>query len=201
MFATSTSDPPPGMTWRETLTETAATSVYFSGTEPPKGLVRVAWGLVLLGISYEVLFNVGGGEVQGSIVAMEAAPILVAAIGGALAYKWRLGGPSSAMIEIGRSGARFSRGFWRNPLVLPLGDVRELVVSDHQQDYQVARGDGYGYVVASYSDTARWARVTLITRSGGRHVVACFGEHACAAFHAGRVMTLLGELSSSSSAP
>lgn len=186
-------DPPPGMIWRETHPTFDTLSVHFSGTEPPKTLSWLARGLVVLGVGYEFLFNVlaANGPVEGSVFAMQATPIVLLAVGLALAYKWRLGGPSSSIIEISPAGVRFSRGFWKNALVLAPAQIRELGVSDHRQNYEVVRYDSWGNPDASYWESARWFHVVLVTVTGERRIVACFGERACAVFYARRLSNLV----------
>ena len=183
------------MTWRETHPAIGTTSIQFSGTEPPKALVGVAWALIVLGVGYELFLNVlfPDAPVRGSKLAMQLFPLVLIALGTALAYKWRIGGPSSSVIEIAPAGLRFSRGFWLNPLVVPPAQVREMGVADHAQNYKVERYDAWG-VPEGYSETARWFQVVLVTSAGERHVVACFGENACAVFYARRVLELLRDL-------
>lgn len=182
-------DAPPGMIWRETSPKIGVTHVFFSGTDAPKLLVGIAWGLVALGVGYELLFHVvlSRARMTGSVLGEQAFLLLMIAVGAALAYKWRLGGPSSSSLEVGSGGLRFSRGFWRNPLVVPIAEVRELGVADHEQTYSTARCD------ANW-ETARWVQVVVVTTRGTRHVVACFGESACAVFYARRVLEMLHEL-------
>jgi hypothetical protein len=183
----SSVDAPPGMTWKETLTD-RGTHIYFSGTPAPRGLVWMAWSLIALGVFYELLFNdvlLPGGTTQGSVVAMQAVPVALIVIGAALAWKWRQGGGSSGVLDVGRAALSVQRGLLSGPLELEPRQVRELVVGDQAQDYQVQTAS------QTSSATARWYQVTLVTAAGKQHALACFGEHACAAFYVRRVSELL----------
>ena len=177
-------DAPLGMTWRETPRD-RGTHIYFSGKQAPRTLVWLAWGLIALGVVYEVLFNLPGGTTTGSVVLMEATPIFFIAIGAALAWKWRQGGGSSGVLDVGPGALRIERGILAGPLTIEPREVRELVVNDEEQDYQVSTA------TQSVSTTARWYQVTLVTNAGKRYGLACFGEHACAAFYVGRVAELV----------
>jgi len=177
-------DAPPGMTWRETPSD-RGTHIYFSGTPAPRLLVGLAWGLIALGVVYEVLFNVPGGTTQGSVLAMQATPIIMIVLGASFAWRWRQSGGSAGVLDVGRAALSVQRGLIAGPLELEPRQVRELLVSDQAQDYQV---ESRGYAV---SETARWFQVTLVTSAGKRHALACFGEHACAEFYVLRVAELL----------
>lgn len=174
------------MTWRETLSE-RGTHVYFSGTGMSQGLRPFAWGTAFMGVFMEVMINgVRGGTTTGSVFVMQATPILMIVISGAFLWKWRLGGPSYGTLDVERGSLRVSRGFWLGPLQLAAGDIRELTVKDHEQDYSV-QTKGTGPVDVSN----QWFQVTVVTASGGEQIIACFGEQACAAFFVHRLTTLL----------
>lgn len=179
-------DAPLGMTWRETLSE-RGTHIYFSGTQAPRGLLWVAWGLIALGVVHEFLFNVvlAGGTMTGSVVLMQATPIFFMVIGAALAWKWRQGGGASGVLDVGREALRIERGILAGPLTIDPREVRELLVGDEEQDYQVSTAS------QSVSSTARWYQVTLVTNADKRYSLACFGEHACASFYVRRVAELV----------
>ena len=68
------------MTWKETFSD-RGTHIYFSGTPAPRGLLMVAWSLIVLGVLYEFIFNMPGGTTTGSVVAMQATPIVIFLIG------------------------------------------------------------------------------------------------------------------------
>ena len=134
---------------------------------------------------YEFLFNVVSGTTHGSVLAMEAFPLAMIAIGLALAWRWRQGGSASGVLDVGRDALAVQRGILLGPLKINPRDVRLLLVTDNEQAYNVSNAN------YSVSDTARWCQVTLVTMSGATHGLACFGEHACAAFYVDRVTSLL----------
>ena len=188
---------PPGMTWKETLTD-SGTHVYFSGTGVAAGPRVAAWFLLFSGIFFFVIINFGG-PLTGSIVLAEAIPIAIFALGATLAYKWRLGGPSAGVLDVVRvpsgSELRMEGTLTSGPQTIAASEIADIVVSDNEQEYRagasVEFGSSYG-APRMHQATSRWYQVIVIKKDGDRRIVACFGERACAVFFGKKLLEMLG---------
>jgi len=183
----SSSVAPPGMTWRETTTE-RGTHVYFSGTPGPRGLRQIGWGLLVIGLVLEILIDmlVGLTGPLKELLSWHISPMFGIVGGGVLVWMWRAGGPSYGSIDVERTALRVSRGMWLNPIQIGAREIARVIVGNRKQNYDITAN---GYEVR---DTDRWYAAIVVTKANEQHVLACFGEEACATFFTRRISALLG---------
>jgi hypothetical protein len=190
MMNVSASDAPPGMIWRETLADGGVTNIYCSGAAPATPLANLGKAFIVVGVALAFIIGSTFGTKAAGPWSM---PLSVLAIGVALAFIRRPGGPSTLSIAAGPGELRFSRGFWLNPLRLAPANVRDVLVGTSEMPFDMTTSGPLGGT-RRYSGSERFVRVVLVEGSGATHVVACFAEEPCARFFARRVMTLVGEL-------
>jgi hypothetical protein len=176
------------MTWRETLGEEGATSIYCSGTSAPTPVANIGKAIIALGVVLLVFIAriVGTDAFPPWIM-----PLMVIAFGAAI-VAWRgAGGPSVLTITITPTEARFTRGSWRNPLVVLRANIADVLAGVTDKPFNISTSSPLTGP-RTYSGSELQARVAVIERDGAAHVVACFGEERCARYFAERVLTLLG---------